>query len=168
MIPPRNILVATDFSEPSLAALRCGREFARTYGATLHVMYVADSATERYSGDPFVALPPELQADIEQAAKNQLDRLVTDADRRELRAIVVLRTATSPAAAIVAYAQASEIDMIVMGTHGRTGIARVALGSVAERVVRLAPCAVLTVKATTESNSWLKQFYETYLGIKTE
>jgi universal stress protein A len=59
-------------------------------------------------------------------------------------------------------------DLIVMGTYGRTGIARVALGSVAERVVRLAPCAVLTVKATTESDSWLKEFYETSLGIKTE
>ena len=152
MIPPRNILVATDFSEPSLAALRCGREFARTYGATLHVMYVADSATERYSGDPFVALPPELQADIENAAKNQLDRLVTDADRRELRAIVVLRTATSPAAAIVAYAQASEIDMIVMGTHGRGGLSHLLLGSVADRVVRTAPCPVVVIRSDPTGN----------------
>jgi hypothetical protein len=56
-----------------------------------------------------------------------------------------------------------------MGTHGPTEIARVALASVAERQVRLAPGAVLSVEATTESNSWLKGFYdETFLGIKAE
>jgi nucleotide-binding universal stress UspA family protein len=63
----------------------------------------------------------------------------------------------------------SQSSLIVMGTHGPTEIARVALASVAECLVRLAPCAVLTVEATTESDSWLKVFYdETFLGIKAE
>ena len=75
------------------------------------------------------------------------ERLLTDADRRELHAVVVLRTATSPAASIVAYAQASEIDMIVMGTHGRGGLSHLLLGSVADRVVRTAPCPVMVIRS---------------------
>jgi len=66
---------------------------------------------------------------------------------------------------IVEMAVKEEVELIVMGTHGRTGFARLALGSVAERVVRLAPCSVLTVKApTTESESWLQEFYSDFLG----
>jgi nucleotide-binding universal stress UspA family protein len=67
---------------------------------------------------------------------------------------------------IVETAVKEEVALIVMGTHGRTGLAHITLGSIAERVVRLAPCAVLTVKAPTpESESWLKEFYATFLGI---
>jgi nucleotide-binding universal stress UspA family protein len=147
MTPPRHILVATDFSAPSIAALRCGREFARAFGATLHVMHVADSALDRYSRDPFVALPPEFQQDIENASLNQLERLLTDDDRRQLHAVAVLRTSASPASAIVDYAQASKIDMIVMGTHGRGGLSHMLLGSVADRVVRAAPCPVTVIRS---------------------
>ena len=68
---------------------------------------------------------------------------------------------------IIETAVKEEAGLIVMGTHGRTGLAHIALGSIAERVVRLAPCPVLTVKAPTpESESWLQDFYATFLGIE--
>ena len=67
---------------------------------------------------------------------------------------------------IVETAVAEDAGLIVMGTHGRTGLERVAVGSVAERVIRLAPCPVLTVKAAaSESGSWLKELYASLLGI---
>jgi Universal stress protein family len=61
-----------------------------------------------------------------------------------------------------------EIALIIMGTHGRTGLSRVVMGSIAERVTRLAPCPVLTVKATTaEEESWLQNFYATFIRPKS-
>jgi nucleotide-binding universal stress UspA family protein len=143
---PRQILVATDFSEPSEAALRYGRQLARTLGAQLHLLHVVDDLAQRYVLDDVVELPPGLQADVELAAQNELERLLGHDDRRELRAVAELRTSSSPAACIVDYARASGIDLIVMGTHGRGGLTHMLLGSVAERVVRTAPCAVLVVR----------------------
>ena len=71
------------------------------------------------------------------------DRL-TDADRRH-GAVAIVEHGDEPASEILQYAKSANIDLIVMGTHGRTGLARVVLGSVAEAVVRAAPCPVLTV-----------------------
>jgi len=146
MIQLKNVLVATDFSETSEAALRYGREFARTFGAKLHVLHVADSIMTRYALDGSVILPPEVQEDLENAAQIHLERLLGDDDRRELGAVAVLRTSNTPADSIVDYAKAADIDVIVIGTHGRRALARLLLGSVAERVVRTSPCPVLTVR----------------------
>ena len=69
---------------------------------------------------------------------------------------------------IVETAVAEQVGLIVMGTHGRTGLERIAVGSVAERVIRLAPCPILTLKApTSESGNWLKDFYASFLQFRT-
>ena len=69
---------------------------------------------------------------------------------------------------IVEPAVAEQVGLIVMGTHGRTGLERIAVGSVAERVIRLAPCPVLTLKApTSESGNWLKDFYASFMQFRT-
>ena len=75
------------------------------------------------------------------------DTLLSEEDREKLRATPILRTSNAPAAAIADYAKEERIDLIVMGTHGRGAIAHLLLGSVAERVVRSAPCPVLTVRS---------------------
>jgi nucleotide-binding universal stress UspA family protein len=144
MIRIQNILVATDFSDTSQAALDYGREIARTFRATLHVLHVADSVYGQYAGESYSVLP-ELQEEIEAAARKQLDHLLTDEDRTDLHAKPVLNTAFNAPAAIVDYAAQHRIDLIVMGTQGRGVISRLLMGSVAERVVRTAPCPVLTV-----------------------
>lgn len=146
MIRLKNVLVATDFSETSEAALAYGRELARTFGAKLHVLHVADNIMMRYAFDGSVVLPADAQADLEHAARTRLERLLGDDDRRELGAIAVLRPSNVPPDTIVDYAKAADIDLIVMGTHGRRALARLLLGSVAERVVRTSPCPVLTVR----------------------
>lgn len=146
MILLKHILVATDFGEASDAALSYGRDLARTYGATLHVLHVAENLVARYAIDEALTLLPQLQTDIEEAARKRMATLVTDEDRTMLHAKPVVLAAFSTAEAIVEYAKMSNVDIIVMGTHGRGGFAHLLMGSVAERVVRTAPCPVLTVR----------------------
>lgn len=146
MIAIKNVLVATDFSEPSGIALEYGRELARTYQATLHVLHVADDLQWRYSLDMSPALLLGVQEDLEETARARFSELLSDEDRQQLHVRAVVQTASSPAEAIVAYARAERADVIVIGTHGRSGLAHLFMGSVAERVVRTAPCPVLTIR----------------------
>ena len=123
----RQILLGTDFSPASEAARRVAVDMAREAGATLHVVHVVPSVT-----DP--SLPAE-----------QLTELAKAVDEG-LRVTTALLDG-SAGGEIVRYAQEQQIDLIVVGTHGRTGFSRALLGSVAESVVRLAPCLVLSVPA---------------------
>jgi nucleotide-binding universal stress UspA family protein len=146
MISLNKILVATDFGSASDNALRYGRELARGFGATLHLLHVTDNLFVRaMDGYGYAGLLPGAQEDIERAARKQTEALLTDRDR-ELKAIAVTVTSHSPAIAIVDYAREHGIDLIVVGTHGRGTVAHMFMGNVAERVVRIAPCPVLTVR----------------------
>lgn len=147
MIALKNILVATDFGDASDAALTYGRALARCFGSTLHVIYVCENVFTRGLGsDAYVAVFPDLQKDVEDTSRKQLEELLTEEDRRELSAVPVVLTSNMPALAIVQYAKDAAIDLIVMGTHGRGAVAHLLMGSVAEKVVRTAPCPVLTVR----------------------
>jgi nucleotide-binding universal stress UspA family protein len=146
MIKMQHVLVATDFSGASETALNYGRDLARRFGATLHVLHVADNVMARFAADAYPTILPDLQQEVERTAQQRLEELLTDEDRRELKARPVLRTSTAPAREIVEYATESGANVIVMGTHGRGAVARVLMGSVAERVVRTAPCPVLTIR----------------------
>jgi nucleotide-binding universal stress UspA family protein len=147
MIALKNILVATDFGEAATVALTYGRELARTFGSTLHVIHVVDDLGSRVIGYPeYAASLGKIQVEEEAAARRRLDALLTDEDRRELRAKTALLTSQWAAQTILGYARDEHIDVIVVGTHGRGRIAQFFMGSVAERLVRLAPCPVLTVR----------------------
>ena len=138
MIQLKHVLVATDFSPASETALRYGRALARTFGATLHVLHVTENVFFRSTaGDPVA---------IKATAWWMLNDALTDDDRKKLRARAVLETCDNPVDAIVDYAKRSAIDLVVMGTHGRGAVSQLLLGSVAERVVRMASCPVLTVR----------------------
>lgn len=146
MINIANVLVATDFGDASASALAYGREFARTFGARLHVLHVVEN--------PMIWVGPEaagvdlvqMQRDLEAAAQKQFDRLITEEDRQQLRAVTVIRTGRAPALEIASQARLAGIDIIIMGTHGRSAVSHMLMGSVAEKVVRIAPCPVLTVR----------------------
>ena len=147
MITLKNILVATDFSTAADTALTYGRALARTFAATLHVVHVVgDASSLAYGADGYVATLPDLQLEIEDAARTQLDNLLVDSDERPLPTRRTLLRSNAPAAVIVDYAGREDIDLIVTGTHGRGAIAHLLLGSVAERVIRTAQCPVLTVR----------------------
>lgn len=147
MITLKHLLVGTDFGEASETALTYGRDLARTFGATLHVLHVVDDVPARGISSEGAAIDfMEIQRQLERSARRQLEAVVADDDRRELGAKAVLRTSSTPAEAIISYAKEADIDLIVLGTHGRGGMAHLFMGSVAERVVRTAPCPVLTVR----------------------
>ena len=132
------ILVPTDFSAPSEAALACGRTMADKFDAALHLLHIAEN--------PFLRAASLDRRSLDEAAARWLQERLTDDDRRR-GAIAVVEHSDEPADEILRYAASADIDLIVMGTHGRTGLARVVLGSVAEAVVRAAPCPVLTVRS---------------------
>ncbi len=148
MIKIANVLVATDFSDASAAALTYGREFARTFGARLHVFHAVESPVMWVGPEAAAIDMVKLQSDIEAGAEQQMNTFVTDEDRTQLGAGTIVRAGKSPAFEISRYAKENNIDIIVMGTHGRGRMAQLLLGSVAERVVRIAPCPVLTVRTS--------------------
>jgi len=145
MIALKTVLVPVDFSETSDVALRYGREMARAFGATLQVLHVVQEpysqpwAVEAY-GFSLAALQEEWIKD----AKARLDQMVTDEDRRALQA-TALTVLGHPVTEVLRIAADNKVDLIVMGTHGRGPLGHMIMGSVAERVVRRAPCPVLTV-----------------------
>ncbi len=147
MIALKNILVATDFGDASDAALTYGRALARNFGSTLHLLHVAENLfTRGIGGEGYIAVLPDLQKDVEDTARKQLDDLAIDNDPGAPAVHTVVLTSNTPAMAVVEYARDRKIDLIVMGTHGRGAVAHLLMGSVAERVVRTAPCPVLTVR----------------------
>jgi len=147
MIALKRLLVATDFGPAAESALQYGRAMARQFGAELHVLHVVDNVFARaITGYGYAAIAPNVQEDLERAGQRQVEAVVHDDDGRDLRAVAATVTSINPAEAIVEYARAQAIDLIVIGTHGRGAVAHLFLGNVAERVVRLAPCPVLTVR----------------------
>jgi nucleotide-binding universal stress UspA family protein len=146
MIRLKTVLVATDFGETSDAALTYGRDLARAFDATLHVLHIVQNVYTLLGTEAYISVLPDLQRDVEDAARVRLEALLSDEDRTALHATAVIRTSGAPAKAIVEYAHDAKIDLIIMGTHGRGAVAHMLMGSVAERVVRTAPCPVLTVR----------------------
>lgn len=146
MIAIKNVLVATDFSEPSETAVGYARAMCRAFGATLHVLHVFEplwiTSADIVGGG--VSLATMIQG-LEDTARKQLETAVTEEDRRELKATAVFVSSESPAREIAKYAADHRVDLVVIGTHGRSGLSRLLIGSVAEKVVRMAPCPVLTV-----------------------
>lgn len=148
----RRILFPTDFSEQSKAAERLACELAGQFQAELHVLSVLEDAYF-LAPEPssMLMLPPNLFAE----AKKQIEESVAKVPSEEWsrgKQVVRATRIGSAYSEIVKYANEHKIDLIVIGTHGRTGLMHVLLGSVAERVVRHAPCAVLTVRPTASAS----------------
>jgi nucleotide-binding universal stress UspA family protein len=141
----RRVLVPTDFSETSKIALTYGMALVERFDAALHLVHVVA---------PLVGLYPTL---AEQGPRDELDRAITSRawddlnnllpadDRRRVHAELAVEWGT-PFLEIIRYAREHQIDLVTMGTHGRSGIKHLLMGSVAENVVRSAPCPVLTVR----------------------
>jgi nucleotide-binding universal stress UspA family protein len=144
MITLKTILVPTDFSECSEAAIRYGRALAASFGATLHLLHVVqDPYTQPWAAEAFPTPLGDMLNDWQAQAR---DRLCTAIPESERPTTMVTTLVGSPSLEIVRYATEQRIDLIVIGTHGRGPIGHILLGSVAERVVRRAPCPVLTVR----------------------
>jgi nucleotide-binding universal stress UspA family protein len=140
----KRILVPTDFSGCSDRAVRVALDLADTFGATVHVMHVVEDP----SAFPWVAeaFPLSLADVFEQMQQEGRRRLLNAVPERRRADVAFACPIGSPVDEILRYAEAESIDLIVMGSHGRGVIAHALIGSVAERVLRRAPCPVLTIR----------------------
>jgi nucleotide-binding universal stress UspA family protein len=138
----KTVVVATDFSDQSELALEYARVFAKRFGASLRVLHVVEIPVVLSAEVPLpdVAL---LADEVVLEAKIRMGRTL---DRLPESTVIGQVLVGHPAEAIVQYAADHQADVIVMGTHGRSGIAHFFVGSVAERVIRSAPCPVFTVR----------------------
>jgi nucleotide-binding universal stress UspA family protein len=145
MITLRRVLFPTDFSESSGEAMAYACELVNQFDAELHLLHVVHNlATVLPEPEVAVAVWGDYEREMRESAKRALKGLRCPGLREE-RIAQRSVCSGSPPNEIVQYAKDNNIDLIVIGTHGRTGFAHVLLGSVAERVVRHAPCPVLTV-----------------------
>lgn len=139
----RKILFPTDFSHTGDAALEHASSLARERGATLLIIHVEEPPAAYGGGEMYYGLPDP--------ATEDLQRMLSEVRPVDPRIPHEHRLLTGdPAATIVRAAEEEDAELIVMGTHGRTGLMRLLMGSVAEAVVRRAPCPVLTVKQPDE------------------
>jgi len=147
MKPIRNILVGTDFSAASRPAFRRALELAKANSAALWIAHVAvPSVPVSPNGFVLPRVYDEMDAAIRADAAKHLRRLLARAQKAGVRGrTLFLRGA--PHEALARAARGRRADLMVLGTHGRTGMARFFVGSVASRVVATAPCPVLTVRA---------------------
>ena len=177
------ILVPVDFSAHSAEALEKAAHIAAPIDALLIVMHVASAELAVHD---LAGRLGKLGADVRRLGTEEIqaacERVIEsvigpqrEQDYEALQALLPDRLAHHPVELRVVFGQPFQrivemaveegAGLIVMGTHGRTGLERVAVGSVAERVIRLAPCPVLTVKgAESESGNWLKDVYASLLG----
>jgi nucleotide-binding universal stress UspA family protein len=135
----RKVLFPTDFSHTSDAALALATSQARERGATLLIVHVEEPPSAYGGGEMYYGIPDP--------AIDDLKRMLSDVQPTDPAVRFEHRLITGdPAAAIARLAEDEHVELIVMGTHGRTGLLRLLMGSVAESVVRRAPCPVLTLK----------------------
>jgi nucleotide-binding universal stress UspA family protein len=140
------ILCPVDFSDPSRAALEAAADAAKERGATLVLAHAIDMA--RYAvTDGFYAISSDLIQSVQKGAEEAMARWKAEAEKRGAPAVET-RILEGPAwDAVTRLAREGGFRLIVIGTHGRTGLKHALIGSVAEKVVRHAPCSVLVVRS---------------------
>jgi nucleotide-binding universal stress UspA family protein len=142
----RSILAPVDFGAGSDHSLDVALDLAKLTGASVHVLHVYQIPVYGFPDGAFLA-GPEIATRLSEAAQKGLDSVVARVGDRGVKVDGVLRQGNPPDE-IVAAAQALACDAIVIGTHGRKGLAHALMGSVAERVVRTSPVPVLTIRST--------------------
>ena len=148
----KNLLVATDFSPASMLAVDAAAMLASAFGAKVTLAHVFDPAP--MSPAPASQLTTAEQLSVEQNYEHRLHEELERVRDEKLDALddvkVALILGKNAAESLCRYAEKEQIDLIVIATHGRTGLARMLIGSVAERVVRHASCPVLTLRSQLE------------------
>jgi universal stress protein A len=139
----KRILVPVDFSECSRKALQYAVPLAKEHKAAITLLYAI--APPAYVGGEFGTVPYQFEVETRANSEKKLAELIADEVRGEVSADTLVRSGP-PANEIIQAAKELSSDLIVISTHGYTGLTHVFLGSVAEHVVRLAPCPVLVVR----------------------
>jgi nucleotide-binding universal stress UspA family protein len=145
MINLKRILVPTDFSGGARHALTYGLSFAKEYEAELLLLHVVETLAAPYASDLFPVPMAEVFEEMSGYAKSELEKLVVEAKGRGVASRFVVAQG-KPSLEIMRVAREENVDMIVLGTHGKGVLDQALFGSTTERVVRKAPCPVLCVR----------------------
>ncbi len=142
----KKILVPIDFSEHSKEALEYAIPFAQQFGASIFLLYVVEPTI--YPSDfSFGQIGfPNIEDELRKRGEQELENLINEKIKKRVKAKKVIRVG-KPFFEINQYAREEEIDLIIIATHGHTGVEYVLFGSTAEKVVRKAPCPVLVVRS---------------------
>jgi nucleotide-binding universal stress UspA family protein len=143
----KKILVPMDFSDASRQSLRYACTLADALDASLHIIHV--------SHDPYVpggflevyVPPPDFAEQVNRETARELEALLTAEERNRYRAVLVHRIGPAAYEILDYLREQGDVDLVVMATHGRGGVARLMMGSVTDKIVRAAPCPVLTLRA---------------------
>lgn len=141
----KRICCPVDFSDASRAAMEVAADLARRFGAELVLFHAYPVPGYTFPDGSVVASPKMLQ-DLADGAERHLEAWRRDAEATGAGRVQAEKVAGEPAAEIVSFAREQGVDLLVLGTHGRTGLEHALMGSIAERVVRRAHCPVLTVR----------------------
>jgi universal stress protein A len=146
VIEIKSILAPTDFSAHSEQAVRYACRLAERLDSELHLLHVLSEIVPA-GPDPLLMpmMPAQFYKESEDRAQETLDRSLDPSWGKPVKIITAVRWG-SPVESIVSYAVDHRIELVIICTHGRTGLSHVLLGSVAERIVREAPCPVLTIR----------------------
>jgi nucleotide-binding universal stress UspA family protein len=145
MIQLKKILLPTDFSENARHALRYGCSFAREYQAELLILHVVEDIAVSYASDLFPVPMAHVFQELSGYARTELKKLVEEVEAKGVAAREIVAQGR-PSNEILRIAKEETIDLIVLGTHGKGFLDKALFGSTTERVVRNAPCPVLTVR----------------------
>jgi nucleotide-binding universal stress UspA family protein len=147
VIKIQKILFPTDFSEVSLHALKYAREFATTFDAQLHCLHVVDEAFQYWTAMGPESVPVGVAAeDLVSVAEEHMARFAEEHLAGLKYPPVTKVVVGQPFREIIHYGRETMIDVIILASHGRSGLSWVLMGSTAEKVVRKSPCPVLTVR----------------------
>lgn len=146
----KNILLPTDFSEATVAATQHAVAIAKRFNATLHLLHVIEDPLALAPIFESIPLPP--RQSFETYAQDRLENWISDPDRDDLK-LELHWLHGHPVTRIVEFAADHRMDLIVIGTHGRGVISHALLGSVAEKLLRQAPCPVMTIRGTVNEKA---------------
>ncbi|NUM79878.1 universal stress protein [bacterium] len=147
MMTINKILYPTDFSDHSHRALRHALFLARQYKATLHILHaVVLHGEDPYNPELHFPALDEVEKELEKKASERMLHMIQNSSVKDVSIVRAQERGVSPAPVILEYAVKNDIDLVVIGTHGRRGLRHLLMGSVAEEVVRMAPCPVMTVR----------------------
>lgn len=142
-----NVLVPTDFSAGSQEALHYAYDLAVDLGATLHIVHVLENPFAPGAFMEMYAPPPaEYFVDMERRSADRLRSLLTPEQQARVGAVLSTRLGVPGSEILDRLGEDPKIDLIVMATHGRGGVARLVMGSVTDKIIRSAPCPVLTIR----------------------
>jgi nucleotide-binding universal stress UspA family protein len=152
MLPPKIIMSPIDFSEPSQDALHSAVELARSFAAEILLAHVVPAIPKLPSPETLFH-EAEYEKQLHEDAKVKLEKIASKISAAGVQAKPVLGTANDVSMELLRIAEQNDVDLIVIATHGMSGWRKLAFGSVTEKVVRLAECPVLVLRAQHQSES---------------